>query len=561
MGLQWEGDQPEFTPWQVGRLRARLVAYYFLQQKKQQIAYDPKARNIGSNTINPRPESEVEFDRYYSSFYFSWKDLAYEIVKDMPEFFELDDGHEELKKKDKNKDEEEDEPDWTIEEKEKSKDDLDWPIRGDNLNKWFRGEPRSYNGRAYRTFYTPVGKPKGVALPAIYQFLKTKGHVTDADFIELIDWPEPDHIDIGDLLEKISPQKLSLFSRDYRNASIEENIERFISIYSPRSDKLLKLRMCKNLTMSKGLNLRGNCTWLWGWLTFDDEGTGFIHMEEASGSFPIKEKYVLKDYTIGNEPVIEKEAITELILSPIYEEGENSTEQESLVFSIYCEQKLTKILQNSNIGSDTQSSNKFLLVSPEAQKELETLDLTAAEGKKLITRAKLSNGDSGKYVMSSSKKYSPVTEKLIKEAREEFNTEWPPEVFEEISTMTDPDMMAKRLHYSILYFKPPEVIPELIAQGVDVNQKYPEIGMTALHFAAGFNDRLSIKELIKSDKLDYLVQNAWGELPSTIAFERSINPAIGRFLIKKEMQQAEAEGIDYEALLKAKSSEPEKFTL
>ncbi len=65
-----------------------------------------------------------------------------------------------------------------------------------------------------------------------------------------------------------------------------------------------------------------------------------------------------------------------------------------------------------------------------------------------------------------------------------------------------------------------------------------------------------LKEIIKADQiegipnLDYLEDGGYGFLNSQAAIEQEyINPAMLRFVIKKEMQQAEERGLDYDTLV------------
>lgn len=72
---------------------------------------------------------------------------------------------------------------------------------------------------------------------------------------------------------------------------------------------------------------------------------------------------------------------------------------------------------------------------------------------------------------------------------------------------------------------------------------------TALHYAAAYRSRPVIKWLIRFKELDYLVRDYKGRLPSVLAYEVANDPALGRFLAKKENEQARARGIDIRALL------------
>lgn len=84
--------------------------------------------------------------------------------------------------------------------------------------------------------------------------------------------------------------------------------------------------------------------------------------------------------------------------------------------------------------------------------------------------------------------------------------------------------------------------------GAMVNVQDPVTKATALHLAAGHRMKPVLKWLIRFPELDYLVQDCEGRLPSAVAYEVADDPVIGRFLVKKEAQQAQARGIDIRTL-------------
>lgn len=82
-----------------------------------------------------------------------------------------------------------------------------------------------------------------------------------------------------------------------------------------------------------------------------------------------------------------------------------------------------------------------------------------------------------------------------------------------------------------------------------INVPHPHTGARALHYAAARRMRYVFKWLMNQPGLDYLVQDREGRLPSALAYEVAVDPALGRFLVKKESEQAEARGIDIRTLL------------
>ncbi|MEQ8694483.1 MAG: ankyrin repeat domain-containing protein [Gammaproteobacteria bacterium] len=85
--------------------------------------------------------------------------------------------------------------------------------------------------------------------------------------------------------------------------------------------------------------------------------------------------------------------------------------------------------------------------------------------------------------------------------------------------------------------------------GADVNARNAETGATALHYAASMHGREIINWLAKRENIDYLIQDNEGRLPSALAYEIADDPVIGRFLVKKQNEQARARGIDISKLL------------
>ncbi|MEW5704407.1 MAG: hypothetical protein AB1781_07480 [Pseudomonadota bacterium] len=89
---------------------------------------------------------------------------------------------------------------------------------------------------------------------------------------------------------------------------------------------------------------------------------------------------------------------------------------------------------------------------------------------------------------------------------------------------------------------------EYADMGDNINIKESETKSTALHYGAAYRSRPVIKWLIRFKELDYLVRDYKGRLPSVLAYEVANDPALGRFLAKKENEQARARGIDIRTL-------------
>ncbi len=85
--------------------------------------------------------------------------------------------------------------------------------------------------------------------------------------------------------------------------------------------------------------------------------------------------------------------------------------------------------------------------------------------------------------------------------------------------------------------------------GDHLNVQQLETQATALHLAAASKARKVLIWLGEQEEIDYLVQDCKGRLPSTVAYEVSEDPVIGRYLAKKENEQARERGIDIRTLL------------
>lgn len=76
------------------------------------------------------------------------------------------------------------------------------------------------------------------------------------------------------------------------------------------------------------------------------------------------------------------------------------------------------------------------------------------------------------------------------------------------------------------------------AAGCTVNSRDPKTNGTMLHIAAALGSRSLLREIIKDPDVDYLVQDFKGRYPSELAYRVARDCALGRLLLKKEMQQA-----------------------
>jgi len=74
--------------------------------------------------------------------------------------------------------------------------------------------------------------------------------------------------------------------------------------------------------------------------------------------------------------------------------------------------------------------------------------------------------------------------------------------------------------------------------GISFDHRDPETGGTVLHIAAGLGVRRIFHLALKERDVDYTLTDFQGRYPSTLAYEVARDFVLGRFLMKKEMEQA-----------------------
>ena len=99
-------------------------------------------------------------------------------------------------------------------------------------------------------------------------------------------------------------------------------------------------------------------------------------------------------------------------------------------------------------------------------------------------------------------------------------------------------------------------LSELLQQDAPVNCVDPVDHAGVLHYIAAYCARPSLRVVIKSDKIDFLIRDWEGRLPSEIAREYGHDDAMARLLAIKEIRQAQAQGIDPGSLYKISSRNP-----
>lgn len=61
-------------------------------------------------------------------------------------------------------------------------------------------------------------------------------------------------------------------------------------------------------------------------------------------------------------------------------------------------------------------------------------------------------------------------------------------------------------------------------------------GFTPLHYAVAYNARKVVVALVNSGRCDLAATDRWGRTPARLAYEVADNPALGRYLLKKQYQ-------------------------
>ncbi|MBK8174855.1 MAG: hypothetical protein IPK66_06170 [Rhodospirillales bacterium] len=91
-----------------------------------------------------------------------------------------------------------------------------------------------------------------------------------------------------------------------------------------------------------------------------------------------------------------------------------------------------------------------------------------------------------------------------------------------------------------------------IEDGASVNARDRETGAAALHLTAAQGARPAMRVLFASGKCDHLARDRQGRLASELAGVYGRDPAMARLLMRKELQQARAQGLE----LKRRGQEP-----
>ena len=99
-------------------------------------------------------------------------------------------------------------------------------------------------------------------------------------------------------------------------------------------------------------------------------------------------------------------------------------------------------------------------------------------------------------------------------------------------------------------------LQRLLDQNAPVNFIDPVDHAAALHYIAAYRARPALRVILKSGKCDFLIRDGQGRLPSQLAREYGHDDAMARLLLIKEVQQAQAQGIDPMTLYRRSARKP-----
>ena len=97
-----------------------------------------------------------------------------------------------------------------------------------------------------------------------------------------------------------------------------------------------------------------------------------------------------------------------------------------------------------------------------------------------------------------------------------------------------------------------ETMKREIDNGASVNARDRNTGASALHYVSAQGARPAMRVLLASGKCDHLARDRQGRLASELAGVYGRDPAMARLLMRKELQQARAQGLE----LKRRGQEP-----
>ena len=86
-------------------------------------------------------------------------------------------------------------------------------------------------------------------------------------------------------------------------------------------------------------------------------------------------------------------------------------------------------------------------------------------------------------------------------------------------------------------------LQQYVSQGVNLNCVDPRTGATALHYVAAHGARPAFRVLMTTGRCNFLMRDKKGRLASELAGIYGHDPAMARLLLRKELQQAHAQGI------------------
>ncbi|MES9970303.1 MAG: hypothetical protein ABW092_09730 [Candidatus Thiodiazotropha sp.] len=118
------------------------------------------------------------------------------------------------------------------------------------------------------------------------------------------------------------------------------------------------------------------------------------------------------------------------------------------------------------------------------------------------------------------------------------------------TALTDNTALKLAMSFTLNYFLlgvarrgNPHKLKIFVEEGFPLNFQHHETGASVLHILAAGGARPAIRELLKSDTIEFLFRDKQGRLPSELAYLYGRDVAMARLLGIKERKQAGAKGI------------------
>ena len=539
-----------FTPWQIGRIRSRLITYYFHKKYNVTVRSERRAK-IQSKLGEPKADERIDIRGYNEDVVdhrdsFSWTDIAYDIIASdhtdlsFPEYPENDDGIE------------------------LSEVDDDWPINNLQLQRFYYGlnknATRDSRGHRFRALQIPPDSN----LKAIYQFLKKEVHyLVDDDLVEPNNWPAPDEnimFEIGADHEELRKTQLPLLiSRDYFSlvTNYDELQHSLLSIDTKYTYKPARIRyitrenfyILTNQHQSK--DQTPHWTWYWGWMIFRTAEYSVIKLMRDRDFNSMSFAFIAFDFADDGEHIspfslsrymrVQSNDLDKNIF-------ENLSKQHSMgikahrIFKRHTQINLTNLVRNYrfDIVNERRPAVLGYKDTPEGgedETEIDKKSRSLVEELFSKIRKILPIGVRGKDMIKGT---IPVEGKYYSNGL----ILWEGHVMTlPLNEVVEKGLLGNRL-VETMDIGYPWHVAELIELGADPNYVTPDDNACPLHFIASNSSNGHLEEFTKAAfdndiKLTFNVKTRTGQLPSDVAVNHCVDPDITEYLFKMEALERE----------------------